>query len=111
MCGPWSDTDRTVKILFQMLRMRLTDGIVSKLDKEKMKGFSKKKSKSSNCSIAALCLISINIGENLPKVSQSPGMMSLNSVGTISHTHTPDRDQTMRVMFTSLQSLYPGIMR
>ena len=47
----------------------------------------KKKSKSSY-SIAALCQISVNIGDR-PEMANSPGVMSLNSVGTISPANTP----------------------
>ena len=47
----------------------------------------KKKSKSSY-SIAALCQISVNIGDR-PEMANSPGVLSLNSVGTMSPSHTP----------------------
>ena len=52
-------------------------------------GGGKKKSKSSY-SIAALCQLSVNIGDQTrPDVAQSPGMMSLASMGTISPANTP----------------------
>ena len=92
------DTEQTEKIALSKEK-RKSGGIVSEEDKKKLEGFSKKKSKSSY-SIAALCQISVNIGDNRPEVAQSPGMMSLNSVGTISPAHTPgppDRGQTMEV--------------
>ena len=44
--------------------------------------------------------ISVNIGDKLIDVAQSPGMMSLNNVGTINPAHTPgppDCGQTIEV--------------
>jgi len=51
------------------------------------------KKKKSSYSIPALCQISVNIGDR-PDVASSPGVLSLNSVGTISPSHTPTPDKS-----------------
>ena len=56
-------------------------------DTKKKLETTKKKSKSSY-SIAAPCQISVNIGDR-PEMANSPGVMSLNSVGTISPANIP----------------------
>ena len=70
--------------------------------KRKLESLSKKKSKSSY-SIAALCQISVNIGDR-PEIANSPGVMSLNSVGTISPANTPGPPSDTEKTFT----LEPG---
>ena len=79
------DTEQTEKIA---LTKEKGCNIIIEDGKKKLDGSGKKKSKSSY-SIAALCQISVNIGDNRPEVANSPGMMSLNSVGTISPANTP----------------------
>ena len=88
------DTEKTEKAaLGKEKNVVVTGGEVAK---RKLESLSKKKSKSSY-SIAALCQISVNIGDR-PEIANSPGVMSLNSVGTISPANTPgppnDTDKT-----------------
>ena len=102
------DTEQTEK--FALIKEK-SKGVVKgskEENKKKMEGFGKKKSKSSY-SIAALCQISVNIGDNRPEVAQSPGLMSLASVGTISPANTPGPgDKTPSLALETCLVMEPG---
>ena len=87
------DTEKTEQALGKDKNVSVGAGEATK---RKLESLGKKKSKSSY-SIAALCQISVNIGDR-PEIANSPGVMSLNSVGTISPANTPgppsDTDKT-----------------
>ena len=88
------DTENTEKAALS--KDKKMSGSAGENAKRKLESLNKKKSKSSY-SIAALCQISVNIGDR-PEIANSPGVMSLNSVGTISPANTPgpatDTDKT-----------------
>ena len=102
------DTEQTEK--FAMIKEKSKGGSKGSKEnnKKKLEGLGKKKSKSSY-SIAALCQISVNIGDNRPEVAQSPGLMSLASVGTISPANTPGPgDKTPGLALETCLVMEPG---
>ena len=102
------DTEQTEK--FALIKEKSKGGNKGSKEenKKKLEGLGKKKSKSSY-SIAALCQISVNIGDNRPEVAQSPGLMSLASVGTISPANTPGPgDKTPGLALETCLVMEPG---